>query len=63
MKTIFLNLINGNLEAAKSGAIEYGEGPLKSYASNVLGWSVEKSYLAARYLKGEDCWQDFCDAE
>lgn len=63
MKTIFNNLINGNLKSAKLGAEKYGVGPLRSFVFNVLGWSPEKSDLAARYLKGEDCWQEYCDAE
>lgn len=63
MKTVFSNLTNGNIKDAKAGAEKYGQGVLSSYAFSVLGWTVEKSYLAARLLKGEDCWQNYCDAK
>lgn len=63
MKTIFANLINGNLKDAKKGAKRYSHLKLFNYAFEELGWTTDKANKAAIYLKTGGMYQAFCDAE
>ena len=60
---MFNNLINGNLTDARNAARRPGFQRLREYAETKLGWSGEKAYFAARYLKGTGSFQTYCDAK
>ena len=63
MDTLIANLENGNNGDAKRQARRFTTWDIRERLMLDLGWSLNKSTLAADWLKGRDCWQDYCDAD
>ena len=63
MKSIFENLINGNLTSAKNSSRGYSYAKLKGYATDELGMDENKATAAALYLKGKITFQKYCEAQ
>ena len=63
LTSIFDNLQNGNLTAAKQTAKKHSTFRLSMFARQILFWSFEKSNAAATYLKGESSFQNYCDSK
>ena len=61
MKTIFENLINGNLLDAKKSAKRFTSDALISYAHLDLNWNIQVAIAAVNYLKGKISFQEYCD--
>lgn len=61
MQILIDNLINGNNTTAKKLARHFKSWEIRD-ALVEMGWSENKSTLAADWLKGRDCWQAYCDA-
>ena len=61
MQRLADNLINGNLADARHQAKRYSFTTIWEWLVNDLGWTVEKSILAARYLKTGENFQAYCD--
>jgi hypothetical protein len=62
MKTIFDNLINGNLSTAKRQANPFNVSYLAKRFHD-FGMSAIQAVKAARYLKGLGTFQDYADAK
>lgn len=60
---VFDDLINGNLTDAKRRAKRFTAFRLSMYARQCLFWSLDRSWKAAAYLKGECSFQEYCDAK
>ncbi len=63
LASIFENLENGNLSDARTLAANRTGLNLMDYARMNLGWSCIRARAAARYLKGEGSFQEYCDAK
>jgi hypothetical protein len=61
MQSIFDNLINGNLQAAKKSAKRKSLGILHNFAAVHMGWKHAVALSAAQYLKGQITFQDYCN--
>ncbi len=63
MKSVFDNLINGNLKDAKHGAQKFSGAQLARYAMNI-GWTKRKAHAAAYYLKNpsQQSYDQYCQA-
>jgi hypothetical protein len=57
------NLINGNLKDARKRAERYSYKKLVDTFKEYLGFSDNKAFLAANYLKTGDSYQEYCDAQ
>lgn len=63
MKSMILNLINGNLTDAKRQAKRHSPGAITDYLREEFGWTRTRAVLAADYLKTGQGFQAYCDAE
>jgi hypothetical protein len=54
--------INGNLSWAKREAKQFEQGEISLALMDEFGYSGRKAMLTAAHMKGEDCWQEACDA-
>lgn len=63
MNNLISNLINGNLQDAKRQARRYSMETIIEVMRADHGWTWEKAFCAARWLKTGSGWQDYCDAE
>ena len=63
METIIENLINGNLAEAKQQARKWKAWVIRDALTDGAGMSLAKATLCADWLKGRDCWQEYCDAK
>ena len=61
LEHIIENYINGNISYAKKKAKRFSEYAL-STALVDIGYSERKARLTAAHMKGEDCWQEACNA-
>lgn len=61
MSGLIDNLINGNLTIAKRQAKRFKVWEIR-LAFMEAGYSLRKATLVADWLKGRDCWQEYCDA-
>ena len=62
MKSLINNLVNGNLSDAKAQAKRYNLFEIAANVRDSLGYSRNKSIMAAAYLKGRATFQAYCDA-
>lgn len=62
MKTIYNNLINGNLSEAKKQAASYNVSRIAAQFQN-FGMSAIREAKAARYLKDMGTFQEYADAK
>lgn len=62
LERLIENLVNGNLKDAKQQARRHS---LRAIRDEMIcaGWSVNRATLGADYLKGADCWQQYCNAK
>lgn len=63
MQTMIENLINGNLTDAKKQAKRFALHKIVDALQNDFGWSLDKAYKAASYLKTGQGFQAYCDAK
>jgi len=63
METLINNLINGNLTQAKQQAKRFSEWAIRDALEDNGYHTHAKAVLAAAWLKGRDCWQEYCDAD
>ena len=63
MQSIFDNLINGKLQAAKKSAKRKSLDALYDFAESYLGWNHFVAMAAAKYLKNKITFQEYCDIE
>lgn len=61
MNTMLNNYINGHIKEAKKQAKRYSFAAIFR-ALEDMGYSQAKAALTAAHLKGQDCWQEACDA-
>jgi len=61
MKSIFENLINGNLTDAKNSSRGYSYAKLRDYATDELGMDENKATAAALYLKNGINFRRYCE--
>lgn len=62
MNSLVKNLINGNNGEAKRQAKRFAAWRIRDALIEQTSYSVTKATLAADWLKGRDCWQEYCDA-
>lgn len=63
LESLANNLVNGNLEDARKQAKQHNYMEITDFLQEYLGYSLNKAYLAACYLKSGKNWQAYCDAE
>lgn len=63
MENMVSNLINGNLADARKQARRHRQSTIKDWLEYHAGWSTEKAFRAARFLKTGEGWQAYCDAK
>jgi hypothetical protein len=56
------NLINGNISDARKQARRHSEFRLSMFFRQCCCWPLEKSMLAAHFLKTGEGWQAYCDS-
>jgi len=61
MKSIFENLINGNLTLAKNSSRGHSLARLTNYATEHLGMDRKRATNSALFLKGRMSFQSYCN--
>lgn len=63
LRAIFENLENGNLSDARQLAKGQKTFRLSMFARQILGWSFDRSFFAAHYLRTGEGFQNYCDCQ